>query len=197
MGKRLWLILPVLLVVALGFFALRSRSSAEGIELIRAQSPANADLPESEGPSPEETERLLTVHVCGAVRSPGVYRLPAGSRRIEALSAAGGFLPEADTAYINLAALLSDGEQLYFPGRDEAEALRRTAAEKAAGLVDLNRAGQEELESLPGIGESLARAILDYRSLHGPFEAIEDIMRVPGIKEAAFSKIRSRITVAE
>ena len=196
MRKRFWLILPALAVLALGFFALRSDPSREGIELVRAQT-ADESEETREAPATQAAEKLLTVHVCGAVRRPGVYSLPAGSRRIEALDMAGGFLPEADPAYVNLAALITDGEQLYFPAAEEAAALRKAAAEKAAGVVNINTAGQDELETLPGIGESLARAVIEYRSLHGPFEAIEDIMRVPGIKEAAFSKIRYRITVSE
>lgn len=147
-------------------------------------------------------ESVLYVHVCGAVVTPGVVRLPAGSRVEDALEAAGGFAEDAQINYVNLASRLEDGQQLYFPTIGEAEALKQEAQElerlqqqASSGIVDINTADAALLCTLPGIGEARARVIIDYREQNGPFEKIEDIMRVPGIKESAFAKLKSRIVV--
>lgn len=162
----------------------------------------------------------LQVHVCGAVNAPGVYRLPAGSRVFEAVEAAGGMAPEAAADYLNLADEVFDGAKVRVPflselsegeacgpsgsfgvtgGREEAgpdDGAGGTAAERD-GLVDLNHADKETLMSLPGIGEAKAEAILSWREEQGPFEKPEDIMRIPGIKEAAYAKLRDKITVRD
>lgn len=137
------------------------------------------------------------VHVCGAVQSPGVYELPAGSRYRDAVEAAGGFSQEADTAYLNLAAAVADGEQISVPTAEEAARRResREQTEEDDGRVDLNRAGKEELMSLPGIGEVRAEAILAYRDDHGPFESTEELMEVAGIKGSTFEKIKEKVKV--
>ena len=167
-----------------------------------------------------EEAKTLVVHICGAVSAPGVYELPAGSRIIDAVEAGGGFLPEADEACCNLAEEIVDGCQIYIMTKSESCADGQT--EKKAGiqtspdsdmqttdrnvrsnsapalengLVNLNTADVAALMTLPGIGESRAKAILSYREQHGAFAQIEDIMKISGIKQAAFSKIKDKITV--
>ena len=167
-----------------------------------------------------EEEKTLVVHICGAVSAPGVYELPAGSRIIDAVEAGGGFLPEADEACCNLAEEIVDGCQIYIMTKTESCADGQT--EKKAGiqtspdsdmqttdinmrsnsataldngLVNLNTADVAALMTLPGIGESRAKAIISYREQHGAFAKIEDIMKISGIKQAAFSKIKDKITV--
>lgn len=167
-----------------------------------------------------EEEKTLVVHICGAVSAPGVYELPAGSRIIDAVEAGGGFLPEADEACCNLAEEIVDGCQIYIMTKTESCADGQT--EKKAGiqtspdsdmqttdrnvrsnsatalengLVNLNTADVAALMTLPGIGESRAKAIISYREQHGAFAQIEDIMKISGIKQAAFSKIKDKITV--
>ena len=167
-----------------------------------------------------EEEKTLVVHICGAVSAPGVYELPAGSRIIDAVEAGGGFLPEADEACCNLAEEIVDGCQIYIMTKSESCADGQT--EKKAGiqtspdsdmqttdrnvrsnsapalengLVNLNTADIAALMTLPGIGESRAKAIISYREQHGAFAQIEDIMKISGIKQAAFSKIKDKITV--
>ena len=167
-----------------------------------------------------EEEKTLVVHICGAVSAPGVYELPAGSRIIDAVEAGGGFLPEADEACCNLAEEIVDGCQIYIMTKTESCADGQT--EKKAGiqtspdsdmqttdrnvrsnsapalengLVNLNTADIAALMTLPGIGESRAKAIISYREQHGAFAQIEDIMKISGIKQAAFSKIKDKITV--
>ena len=167
-----------------------------------------------------EEAKTLVVHICGAVSAPGVYELPAGSRIIDAVEAGGGFLPEADEACCNLAEEIVDGCQIYIMTKTESCADGQT--EKKAGiqtspdsdmqttdrnvrsnsapalengLVNLNTADIAALTTLPGIGESRAKAIISYREQHGAFAQIEDIMKISGIKQAAFSKIKDKITV--
>lgn len=139
-------------------------------------------------------QAVVCVHVCGAVNSPGVVSLPAGSRAKDALEAAGGFAENADREAVNLAGVVSDGQKLYFPTQDE-EWTEETVLEKDSGLIDLNTADAALLCTLPGIGESRARAIIAYREENGRFGVIEDIMKVAGIKTAAFEKIKDLITV--
>ncbi len=167
-----------------------------------------------------EEAKTLVVHICGAVSAPGVYELPAGSRIIDAVEAGGGFLPEADEACCNLAEEIVDGCQIYIMTKTESCADGQT--EKKAGiqtspdsdmqttdrnvrsnsapalengLVNLNTADVAALMTLPGIGESRAKAIISYREQHGAFAKIEDIMKISGIKQSAFSKIKDKITV--
>lgn len=185
----------------------------------------------AEGRTPEEADRsaalseepeTILVHICGAVRSPGVYELPADSRIIDAVTAGGGFLEEADPNACNLAGKVTDGCQVYIATREEtsrmgaalepgiqaasqemqsggsagdAQTQGGASAQDAAGRVDLNTADVAALKTLPGIGDSRAAAILAWREENGRFTCIEDIMKVNGIKQGAFDKIKDLITV--
>lgn len=182
-------------------------------------SAGSTDRTELSDASSEETKTLV-VHICGAVSAPGVYELPAGSRIIDAVEAGGGFLPEADEACCNLAEEIVDGCQIYImtkmescaDGQTEKKAGIQTSPDSDMqttdrnvrsnsapalenGLVNLNTADIAALTTLPGIGESRAKAIISYREQHGAFAQIEDIMKISGIKQAAFSKIKDKITV--
>lgn len=140
-----------------------------------------------------QPDKTICVYVCGAVMQPGVVELPEESRAGEALAAAGGFAPEAQTDYVNLAAKLMDGEKLYFPEVGEAQSLQQQAEADALGLVNINTAGEEQLCTLPGIGASRAQDIIRYREQKGKFTCPEDIMKVSGIKENAYEKLKDRI----
>ena len=182
-------------------------------------SAGSTDRTELSDASSEEAKTLV-VHICGAVSAPGVYELPAGSRIIDAVEAGGGFLPEADEACCNLAEEIVDGCQIYIMTKTEScadgqtekkagiqtspdsdmQTTDRNARSNSApalenGLVNLNTADVAALMTLPGIGESRAKAIISYREQHGAFAKIEDIMKISGIKQAAFSKIKDKITV--
>ncbi|MBQ2426707.1 MAG: helix-hairpin-helix domain-containing protein [Lachnospiraceae bacterium] len=137
----------------------------------------------------------IYVHICGEVNNPGVYELAEGSRIFEAVEAAGGFTEEAAQASLNLAQVISDEEQIVILTQDEAAEKARQEREQAAGIVNLNTASKEQLMTLTGIGESRAEDILRYRQESGGFQAIEEIMNVPGIKESAYLKIKDSITV--
>lgn len=138
-----------------------------------------------------QTENSIFVYVCGAVLYEGVYELPAGSRVYEAIQEAGGFAADAAVSHINQAEVLEDETQLYVPTMEE------MANEQARddGKVNLNTASREELMTLPGVGESKADLIIQYRQEHGRFEKIEDVMNISGIKEGLFAKIKENITV--
>ncbi len=153
---------------------------------------SDRDEDSEDSASEPETEESLLVYVSGAVRNPGVYRLPLDSRVYEALDAAGGLTQEAEEGLINLAEPLTDGEMIYFPKKGEDSSGQ---VQLSDGKVDLNRAGKEELMTLPGIGETKAEAILQYRKEHGPFQTIEELMQVSGIGEALFEKIKNRVKI--
>ncbi len=146
---------------------------------------------------PPETE--LIVCIGGAVARPGVVRLPEGSRLYEALEAAGGALPEADLSRVNLAAELRDSDMIRIPSREnDSEGIEDRPADAgviADGRIDINHASARELETLPGIGRQKAASVVAYREQHGGFSSIEEIMQVSGIKQAAFEKIKEKITV--
>jgi len=168
---------------------------------------------------PREDIPLVYIHVCGLVRAPGVYGLPAGSRVYEAIEAAGGFSEAAVPDYLNLAQVLEDGMKIQVPDREQAEEWKAlglprsgisvggapsgvqtsgragTAEGGSKARVNLNTASREELMTLRGIGESRADDIIHYREAFGGFKSIEDIMNVSGIKDAAFEKIKDSITV--
>ncbi|MGN0313416.1 MAG: helix-hairpin-helix domain-containing protein [Fusicatenibacter sp.] len=152
----------------------------------------------------------LHVYICGAVNNPGVYTLFDGSRVVDLIHAAGGLLPDAYEIALNQARLLEDGEQIIVWTCEEAKnlGLDKTSADRSAAngdgssssggestKVNLNLASKEQLMTLPGIGESRADAILSYREQNGPFERIEDIMNIEGIKEKMFEKIRGSVEV--
>ncbi len=165
----------------------------------------------------EEPPKGIFVYVCGAVSEPGVYELDEGSRVIDAVTAAGGLSDEADGSYVNLAAPLEDGLKLRIPTITETSGENVAAVPKSSGaqievmtkalegdgqtsdggngMVNINTASAEQLKTLPGIGDGIASRIVDYRTECGNFSCIEDIMKISGIKDKLFQKIKDRITV--
>lgn len=157
----------------------------------------------------------IYVHICGAVVNPGVYKLDEGSRVFEGIEAAGGFEEDACEDYVNLAGCLKDGERIVIPTKEEIEEAKadgsyqvlwaKTESDMAteetgasgsgAGLVNINTATESELGSISGIGAGKAAAIVQYRQENGSFASIEDIMKVSGIKEGTYDKIKDKITV--
>ena len=142
----------------------------------------------------------VTVDVAGGVKSPGVYQLPANSRVMDAIIAAGGVRSGTDTSDINLARIVKDGEQIYVdpvttsnPFVANSGSVR--VAKKKSGPININRATADELDALPGIGPVLASRIVNYRKANGPFTAIEDLQRVSGIGSAKFAQFKSKVRV--
>jgi len=169
--------------------------------------------------SPPPTPVPLQVYVSGGVAQPGIYSLPLDSRVQDAIDAAGGLLPQAALYSINLAAPVKDGERLDIPilaptTQPQAVSAAAPAAVQAAvsvsepqimptaavlpaepGKVNINTAGLEELDTLPGVGPVTAQKIIDYRQANGPFQTIEAIMDVSGIGPATFVKMQDLITI--
>jgi len=156
-------------------------------------------------PRPTATLASILVDVRGAVAKPGVYALPLGSRLQDALTLAGNTLANAETRNLNLARRLNDGEQINIPTTAEATLTpaatpgRSSAATPTAklptGKININTAGVEELDTLPGIGPSLAQRIVEYRAQNGLFKKIDDLKKVRGIGDALFEQIKELITM--
>ena len=161
----------------------------------------------------------LFVHICGEVMRPGVYELPEGSRVYEAVEEAGGFTQDAAADYVNLAYILEDGWKIEIPswenletdGEGKGNGISSGISADAGwtgngtgdfggdasgdGLVDINTATKQELITLPGVGESRAESIISYREKNGGFSRIEDIMKVEGIEDGMFAKMKDKICV--
>ena len=154
----------------------------------------------------------VVVHVTGAVIRPGVVTLGEGSRVNDAIGAAGGVSPDADTQQLNLARVLTDGEQIRVPRIGEVlpdpapqpgaavtpgtgTAPGKPGAGSASGIVNINTASASDLEKLPGIGPALAQRIVEYRDSHGPFASVDALTDVPGIGKAKLEALREQATV--
>lgn len=182
-----YILLSLVFLLVLGFtvFFLR-RPDPQPLELL---------IP---SPTPQATPEPIGIYILGAVEEPGVYFLPAGSRVVDAIEAAGGATAEADLARVNLAARLQDEAQIYVPKVGEETSsipIFSTPTRESSRIVNINTATAQELETIPGIGPELAQRIVDYRMANGPFSSIEQIMDVPGIGEGTFFKIQNLITV--
>lgn len=193
----------VLVIAAFVIAVLLAATSAPGgaaalPEPTPASSPTHSAAASTSSPSPDGQE--VFVHVTGAVRAPGLVTLRTGSRVIDAIAAAGGLADDADPAGVNLARPLQDGEQLTVPRPGEAAdagpAQAAGSTSTAGGArVDLNRATQADLETLPRIGPALAQRILDWRAANGRFSTTADLLEVSGIGQRIFDGLADRVTV--
>jgi competence protein ComEA len=139
---------------------------------------------------------VLIVHVVGAVRRPGLYRLREGARIADAVQRAGGAVGDADLAAVNLAAPLVDGVQILVPSAAAASAVAPASPTGAVvgGSLSLSSATVDELDELPGIGPVTAQKIVDYRTEHGPFASVDDLDAVPGIGPTRVEQLRELVT---
>lgn len=148
-----------------------------------------------------KTGRVVYVHVGGAVHRPGLYELADGSRVFDAVRAAGGATDDADLDSLNLASKVKDGDKVLVPVRIEPGAdpppgaSGGTSTSSAGGLLNLNTATAEQLDALPGIGPSTAQKIIAYRTEHGGFSTIDELMEVSGIGPAKFEELKGLVTV--
>jgi competence protein ComEA len=139
----------------------------------------------------------LIIDVTGEVVSPGVYELPAGSRVIDAIRAAGGAKAKAALSELNLARIIKDGEQIYVDLIYTAGSRARAGSKASAprGPININRATVSDLDSLDGIGPVIAKRIIAFRTANGPFTAVEDLLKVSGIGDAKFAQFKEKIRV--
>lgn len=163
-----------------------------------------------------DRQSQVVVYICGAVKHPGVYKFTAGSRVNDAVNAASGFKKGAARTAINQARVLEDGEQITIPTLKQVkrkqlskitdgdnfqdkttdnENTDSSERESQDTLININTASVGELTSLSGIGQNRADAIIEYRQSNGKFQSIEDIMKIPGIKQGIFNKIKNKISV--
>ena len=186
--------LVALLAVTLGGAGLwYVRSLPRPVEVSTTPSGATASAPASASPSPEV---ILLVDVAGWVRHPGVYEFGEGARVIDAIDAAGGVRTGALLEALNLAAPLADGTQILVPREgQEGVAPPVTGGAVAGGLINVNTATATELEELPGVGEVIGQAIIDYRTENGPFTSVDQLLDVSGIGDATLENIRDLVTV--
>jgi competence protein ComEA len=168
-------VLAVLVALGAVLVAWRSRPTVAPV----APGPASLSSPES--------VTVIVVAVMGRVQRPGLVELPAGSRVADALAAAGGPLPETDLSTLNLARKLVDGELITVGVSPPSGA--------ASGPLNLNTATAAQLEELPGVGPVLAQRIVEYRDQHGGFRTVDELRDVPGIGDAIFRQLESRVTV--
>lgn len=180
--KRGLAIIACLVILISALFVLRGSSQ----EVIAAPAPLEME---------SISQQTLMVDVAGAVMNPGVYSLPLNARVFEAIKAAGGLKKGADTSDINQARILRDGEQIYvYPTTTSSGGVARPAMRKN-GPVMINRATVKDFESLDGIGPVLANRIVSYRKINGPFAAVEDLLKVPGIGQSKFAQFKEKLRV--
>ncbi|MBI9001472.1 ComEA family DNA-binding protein [Corynebacterium sp. CCM 9185] len=185
--------LAVVGVLILGWLMLRAPATSPQVP--QPPSPpavASAQVPGGTPTQDAPVKESIVVSVVGAVEDPGLHELPAGSRAADALSAA-RVLPDVDIRHINLAARLVDGMQLVIP---EPGAAVPVADAATAGMpVPLNSATAEQLESLPGVGAATSAAIIAYRTEHGGFTAVDDLVEVPGIGPAKLARLEGLVSL--
>jgi competence protein ComEA len=181
-------IVGALLLIGALFIAGRYLAGAGTAEETTAAELASGEL------RAEPAPRLI-VHVVGAVRRPGLYRLANGARIADALRRAGGATRRADLTLVNLAAPVSDGTQVVVPRRvSAAEAAGGEAGDaQAGGPVHLNTATVDQLDELPGVGPVTAQKIVDWREQHGAFSSVDDLDAIPGIGPARLEQLRELV----
>jgi competence protein ComEA len=189
---RLQIVVAAVVVLGLLFFGSRllSRSHAVASPPIPTAASSTHEQAKAAGEAP------MYIDVVGAVRRPGLYRLPRGSRIADAVARAGGATRKAQLELVNVAAPLADGEQVVVPRRGSAAASAPssgTAGVQAAGPVHLSTATAEELDSLPGVGPVTAQKIIDYRQQHGGFSSVDELDAVPGIGPARMEQLKGLI----
>ncbi|WP_328646856.1 ComEA family DNA-binding protein [Amycolatopsis sp. NBC_00348] len=188
-GRRRWALAGVFVAVVV--LVLGSVALLGGRPAPEPPPPLPSAKPAAEAPAAPKTG--LVVSVIGRVRSPGLVTVPQGSRVADVLRAAGGTDPGADLSAVNLARKVTDGEQLAVG--IPAPMAPPGAPEGGGGKVDLNAASPDQLDTLPGVGEVMAKRIVQWRAEHGGFTKVEQLRDVDGIGESKFEKLREQVTV--
>lgn len=196
----------ILFIALVGTYML-NYNKEEAITLINKESKTteqektNAQEQKAESQSTKE-KKMIYVDVKGQVHNPGVIILEEGKRVIDAINQAGGVIEEnADLNMVNLAAILTDGQVVYIPSKEESSAQGNTSisnvhiSQSSSSKINLNTATETELTTLPGIGPATAKKIIEYRKQNNGFTAIEDLLNISGIGEKKFGQIKDLIEV--
>ena len=208
--RKIVIIIGIIIVLIVMYFIYQKAGSNEFIEkdedILIAQN-ASSDNQVNDIDK-EEAEEIIIVHIAGAVKSPGVVKLKKGSRMEDAIEMAGGLTQNADISNVNLAYVLDDGVKIVMPekgnNQETNEIINNDAGENVisetssklenkTSLININKASQTELESLSGVGASLASKIIAYRNSNGKFSKIEDIKKVSGIGDSKYEAIKDFI----
>lgn len=214
LGHKAVVVAILVVIAAASGLAMASFSSrSSGVSFEHSDEASASDVRGSGDASPDDESSAKSssaaeayVDVDGAVVRPGVYRLKDGARVSQAIDAAGGLTVEADVTGLNRASKITDGQKIYVPtvgeqqaaaavGGAESSAATTPGAGSSSGLVNINTASAAELQTLSGIGPSMAQSIIDDRSKNGPFASVDDLMRVSGIGEKKLAKIKDCICV--
>lgn len=223
-NKKILVAIIIIVLALLGYYIYYKNSniyeefeiSSETEELLPYEEERQEEKSEEQASEEEigTTEEMMMVHITGEVINWGVIELEQGSRVIDAVNKAGGFTEEADTGKVNLAYELTDGVKIYIPSKNETQesvintqeyiivdsgnnVIMEESEMKQANnsLININKATQTELETLPGIGPSIALKIISYREENGKFSTVEDIKNVPGIGDNKFNNIKALICI--
>lgn len=213
MKQEKWItgILCILLILGTGVLYLYHGQKTTGSETVFPTELPSASVvignrSDHSNPSanPQETNVEYAVYICGAVKHPGVYRFTQAARVCDVVEAAGGFKKNAATASVNQARYITDGEQIEILSKkqwkknqtqESSSSANNNSTMQDSGKININTATETELMTLSGVGQSKAKAIIDYRTQNGLFGAVEDIMQVPGIKEGVYNQIKDSITI--
>lgn len=207
-GSLIYLAAFIVIALIGSVYKLVLKGSSEGIGIIRKEEEETASVSDTVRGSEESTAgngiTLISVYVCGSVRSPGVYELPSGSIINDAVKLAGGMCEDAASDHVDLVRIMESNMTIYIPSKEEVEGVpnpfldesvkERDGDDGNGALIDINTADKETLMTLPGIGGSTADAIIEYRK-DNRFEKKEDITKVSGIGEGKYNKIKDLICV--
>ena len=201
----------IIIAITVGIYFYRTTKDNSEIEITEDNLTTNTAV-ENSNETVEENNKIV-VHITGEVNYPGVVVLKEGARVVDAIEAGGGETDEADLSSLNLAYMLSDGEKIYVPNKEEtsqesqereyitsakADSEQSENGAKSTGTnlkININTAKQEELTQITGVGESTAKKIIEYRTQNGKFKSIEDIKNIPGIGDSKFNAMKEEITV--
>jgi len=205
-NKMKFAIVVILLACAGILYSCNFKANADNIQFATLESNveyATGEIAETSSTNSKAIEpntelAEICVYVCGCVINPGVYELHENMRVYQAIEMAGGMTEYANYNYLNMADYLVDGQKIYVPDMNENlsnQVSPQTLGSSSGTLVNINSATKDQLMTLPGIGEAKANDIIAYRAANNKFETIEDIKKISGIKDAAFSKLKDLIVV--
>ena len=211
--KTVVLIIAIIVAIGIIGFIYNKTQAKDDINLENDILISNNNMTTEDKYQNRDEESLVVIHITGSVKNPGIVKLKEGSRIEDAIEAAGGLTENADITKVNLAYILEDGTKIRIPSSEDEEIgdeeiinneigenvvineTNETSSSKNKSSININKASEAELQTLPGIGASLANRIIEYRKQNGKFSSIEDIKNVNGIGESKYSNIKDLITV--